>query len=137
VARPENARLSRLLAVGRQFGELPQVETDYERVEVALMRAQGTAGKNERGRKFITLSLPADEYDRLSQAAEQYSTPRRKVAMVTVAKAGISLILEACERAAAERKQTAASRAAELLLEHIEDLSPAMKRKLRDAFRGT
>jgi hypothetical protein len=52
-----------------------------------------------------------------------------------VAEAGISPVLEACERALAEKKTTEAARAAELLPENLEEVSPRMKKKLRDALR--
>ena len=136
MARPENSRLQRLIAVGQQHWSLPRVETNYEKLEVLLAMIQASR-MNKEGRKFITISLPEAEYERLGQVAEQFSTRRRQVALVTVAKAGINLVLDACERAVAEKNTTEASRAAELLLENLEDVTPGMKRKLRDALRRT
>ena len=135
MARPEYSRLSKLMAVGRLHWQLPRVENDYEKLEVLLAMVQATK-MNKADRRLITISLPAEEYERLGQVAEQFSTRRRQVARVTVAKAGISLVLEACERVLAEKKTTEAARAAELLLENLEDVSPGMKRKLRDALRA-
>jgi len=136
MARPEYSRLSKLLVVGRQHLQLPQIETNYEKLEVQLAMVQATK-MNKADRRLITISLPAEEYERLGQVAEQFSNRRRQVARVTVAKAGISLVLEACEAALAEKKTTEAAQAAELLLENLEDVSPGMKRKLRDALRIT
>ena len=79
MARPEYSRLSKLLAVGRQHLQLSRVETDYEKLEVLLAMVQATR-MNKADRRLITISLPAEEYERLGQVAEQFSTRRRQVA---------------------------------------------------------